>query len=229
MLQFVAGEQVELPAIPFRERVVLPAAKSAVIVVDMQNDFVQEGGTLVVPAATGTVAAIGGLLARARTAGVRVAYTQDTHLAGDREWQIWPEHCRQGTWGWEIIPELAPQPADLVCVKSRYDGFYDTWLDAYLTRALAGGASGDRRHGGEHLRAPHGGLGRIAVVPRRRTGGRHLGADRFRPGVDVAAGVVALCGRCRAECGEHRVRRGGVSRAMWGNETGQHRCGAAQF
>ena len=95
---------MQLPAIPFRERVALPAAKSAVIVVDMQNDFVAEGGTLVVPAAADTVGAIASLLTRARAAGVRVAYTQDTHRAGDREWQIWPEHCRQGTWGWEIIP-----------------------------------------------------------------------------------------------------------------------------
>lgn len=134
MLQYLEGEHVALPAIPFRERVVLPAAKSAVIVVDMQNDFVKEGGALHVPAAAATVAAIAHLLARARAAGVRVAFTQDTHFAGDREWLIWPEHCRQGTWGWEIIPELAPQPGDLVCMKSRYDGFHDTWLDGYLTR-----------------------------------------------------------------------------------------------
>jgi nicotinamidase-related amidase len=88
----------------------------------------------VVPAAEATVPAIAQLLAAARTAGVRVAYTQDTHFEGDPEWQIWPEHCRQGTWGWEIVEALAPQPDDLVEQKSRYDGFYGTSLDHYLSR-----------------------------------------------------------------------------------------------
>ena len=133
-LQFTAGEQVTLPEIAFKATVKLPAAKSAVIVVDMQNDFVKPNGTLMVPDAGGTIAAIQSLLAQARANGTPVAYTQDTHFEGDREWSIWPEHCRAGTWGWQIIDELAPQPGELVCQKSRYDGFYDTSLDHYLTR-----------------------------------------------------------------------------------------------
>ncbi len=133
-LQFTAGEQVTLPEITFKATVTLPAAKSAVIVVDMQNDFVKAGGTLVVPDASETIAAIQSLLAQARAAGTPVAYTQDTHYAGDREWSIWPEHCRADSWGWQIIDELAPQPGELVCQKSRYDGFYGTALDHYLTR-----------------------------------------------------------------------------------------------
>ena len=133
-LQFTAGEQVEIPEIPFQENVQLPAAKSAVIEVDMQNDFVKPNGTLVVPDATATITSIRSLLAGARAAKVPVAYTQDTHYEGDREWAIWPEHCRAGTWGWQIIDELAPQTGDLVCQKSRYDGFYDTSLDHYLSR-----------------------------------------------------------------------------------------------
>lgn len=133
-LQFVAGERVEIPEIPFKATVELPAHESAVVVVDMQNDFVKPNGTLVVPTAIETVAALQPFLATARSQGVPVAYTQDTHYAGDKEWSIWPEHCRAGTWGWQIIDELAPQANDLVCTKSRYDGFYDTALDHYLTR-----------------------------------------------------------------------------------------------
>lgn len=125
---------VEIPDIPVKARLELPADETAVVVVDMQNDFVKPGGTLVVEAAGETIVAIQRLLDRARAGGVHVAYTQDTHFEGDREWAIWPEHCRQGTWGWRIIDELAPQEDDLVCLKSRYDGFYDTWLDHYLTR-----------------------------------------------------------------------------------------------
>jgi nicotinamidase-related amidase len=129
-----AGTQVEVPEIPYAEEVVLPAAKSAVVVVDMQNDFVTEGGSLVVPAAVNTLPAIGRLLAAARTAGTRIAYTQDTHLEGDPEWEIWPEHCRKHTWGWQIVDALAPQAGELVFEKSRYDGFYGTGLDHYLSR-----------------------------------------------------------------------------------------------
>jgi nicotinamidase-related amidase len=131
---FVSAQTVTVPEIAYKPRVQLPAAQTAVIVVDMQNDFVTPGGKLVVPAAAETVPALQRLLARARAAGVRIAYTQDTHLEGDPEWQIWPEHCRAGTWGWQIIDALAPQPGDLVEPKSRYDAFYDTSLDHYLSR-----------------------------------------------------------------------------------------------
>lgn len=133
-LQFVAGERVEIPEIPFKATVELPAKESGVVVVDMQNDFVKPNGTLVVPTAIETVGAIQQLVSNARSQGVPVAYTQDTHYAGDKEWTIWPEHCRAGTWGWQIIDELAPQADDLVCPKSRYDGFYDSSLDHYLSR-----------------------------------------------------------------------------------------------
>jgi nicotinamidase-related amidase len=133
-LTFTPGEMVTLPDIPLAQQVTLPAAETALIVVDMQNDFVKPEGRLVVPDALPTLPALTALLARARTAGVRVAYTQDTHFEGDKEWTIWPEHCRHGTWGWEIVAELAPHETDLVVQKSRYDGFYDTALDHYLTR-----------------------------------------------------------------------------------------------
>jgi nicotinamidase-related amidase len=133
-LSFTPGETVVIPEIPLQPQLVLPAAQSAVIVVDMQNDFVSEGGRLVVPDAAGTLAAIQQLLESARSHSVRIAYTQDTHFEGDPEWQIWPEHCRAGTWGWEIVDELKPHADDLVCPKSRYDGFYGTSLDHYLSR-----------------------------------------------------------------------------------------------
>jgi nicotinamidase-related amidase len=131
---FVPGKTVEVPDIPYRDEVRLPAKSTAVIVVDMQNDFVKEGGSLVVEAAIETVPRIQQLLEAARTGGARVAYTQDSHFEGDLEWEIWPEHCRIGSWGWEIIDELKPRPEDRVCQKNRYDGFYGTWLEHFLSR-----------------------------------------------------------------------------------------------
>jgi nicotinamidase-related amidase len=132
--QFMPTGTVQVPEILFRDRISLPAAKTAVIVVDMQNDFVKPEGTLVVPAASETVPHIQELLTLAREHGVRIAYTQDSTVENDPEFEVWPEHCRIGTWGWEIIDELKPQPDDLICRKNRYDGFYGTWLDHFLTR-----------------------------------------------------------------------------------------------
>ena len=105
----IPGPSVEVPEIPWQSRVELPARSSAVIVVDMQNDFVKEGGSLVVPGAAATLVCLQSLLARARQAGVPIAYTQDSHFAGDPEWEIWPRHCEVDSWGWEIVEEVAPQ------------------------------------------------------------------------------------------------------------------------
>jgi nicotinamidase-related amidase len=129
---FIPASTVEVPEIPYAGQVEFPAENSAVIVVDMQNDFVSEGGALMVPAASQALGNIRRLLQRARDAQVRVAYTQDTHFAGDPEWSIWPRHCASGEWGWQIVDELEPDPDDLICRKNRYDGFYGTWLEHFL-------------------------------------------------------------------------------------------------
>lgn len=123
---------VEVPEYEVRGEVRVDPAKTALIVVDMQNDFVKEGGTLVVPDAEGTIPVIQELLALARESGMRVVFTQDTHGDGDPEWDIWPEHAREGTWGWEIVDELAPRQDEVVIRKVRYDAFYGTHLDHFL-------------------------------------------------------------------------------------------------
>ena len=129
----IPGKTVEVPDIPFKNRVVLPAKDSALIIIDMQNDFIKPEGNLVVPAAWETVPRIQKLVELARDANIPIAYTQDTTFDDDPEFDIWPEHCKIHTWGWDIIPELKPLPADLVCQKSRYDGFYGTWLEHFLS------------------------------------------------------------------------------------------------
>lgn len=133
-IRFIPGGTVEVPEIPFRDKVQLPAQKTAIIVVHMQNDFVGPDGKLAVPAARETVPAIRALVESARDHGVRIVYTQDTHVQDDPEFDIWPEHCLIGTHGWEIIKELKPCPEDLTCQNSRYDGFYGSWLEHFLSR-----------------------------------------------------------------------------------------------
>ncbi len=123
---------VEVPEYEVVDSISLPADKTAIIVVDMQNDFVKPQGKLFVLTAPATVEPIKTLLERARSAGVRIFYTQDTHYDEDPEYEIWGEHVKYGTWGWQIIDELAPKPGDIVVQKTRYDGFYGTPLDDLL-------------------------------------------------------------------------------------------------
>ncbi len=126
------AKSVEVPEYEVHEEVPVDPARTAVIVLDMQNDFVKEGGTLVVPDAEGTIPKIQQLLEMARESGMRVVFSQDTHNEGDPEWQIWPEHTREGSWGWQIVDELRPQEGEMVIRKVRYDAFYGTHLDHFL-------------------------------------------------------------------------------------------------
>ncbi len=123
---------VEVPEYEIHDEVRVDPARTALIVVDMQNDFVKEGGALVVPDAEGTLPAVRRLLDLARESGMKIVFTQDTHDEGDPEWDIWPEHVRDGTWGWEIVDELAPREGETVIRKVRYDAFYGTHLDHFL-------------------------------------------------------------------------------------------------
>jgi nicotinamidase-related amidase len=132
-LAFTAGETVTLPEIPFRPTVELPAAKTAIVVVDMQNDFVDRGGALSVATAAATVPAIQRLLAAGRAAGTHIAFVQDTHFPGDPEFEIWPEHTMNGAWGWQIVDALKPQPGEMIWQKNRYDAFYGTPMEHYLS------------------------------------------------------------------------------------------------
>jgi nicotinamidase-related amidase len=123
---------VEVPEYEVHGEVRVNPGRTALIVVDMQNDFVKEGGTLVVPDAEGTIPAIQSLLALARGSGMKVVFTQDTHGQDDPEWTMWPAHVREDSWGWRIVDELAPQEGELVIRKVRYDAFYGTHLDHFL-------------------------------------------------------------------------------------------------
>jgi len=131
-IRFVPDKTVEVAEIPFEDQVRLPGEKTALIVVDMQNDFVKEEGNLVVPAAREIVPGIQRLLEMARERGVRVVYTQDTHMEDDPEWDNWPSHVKKDTWGWQIVDELEPRAKDLIILKNRYDAFYGTWLNHFL-------------------------------------------------------------------------------------------------
>jgi nicotinamidase-related amidase len=124
--------ELTVPDIPITAAVALDAATTALVVVDMQHDFVSPDGALHVPDAAQTIPAIAGLVRRFRAADAPVIFTQDTHRDGDPEFAIWPPHAIEGTPGHAIVDELHPLPEDTVIRKPRYDAFYGTPLDHLL-------------------------------------------------------------------------------------------------
>jgi nicotinamidase-related amidase len=126
------NRMIDVPEYERHAQVRVDPARTALVVIDMQNDFVSPGGNLLVPDAEATIPAIHGLVELARANRMRVVYSQDTHRDGDPEWKIWPEHAREGSWGWEIVDALAPAEDETVIRKVRYDAFYGTPLDHLL-------------------------------------------------------------------------------------------------
>jgi len=138
-------------------------AKSAVVVVDMQNAFAAKGGMLDIAGvdisdAPRVVQSIKKALEAARRACVQVVYVQmgykpDLSDGGGQNSPNWHKelaihlmNCRpelkgklltEGTWDFAIVEELKPQPGDLVVLKTRYSGFAGTTLDSQLrTRGI---------------------------------------------------------------------------------------------
>jgi nicotinamidase-related amidase len=129
---------IEIPELTVESHVDVVPATTALIIVDMQNDFVDPKGGLSVASAAATVPTIARLRDLAHAHGMLVVYTQDWHSEDDPEFAIWGRHAVGGTWGAEIVPALAPGPRDLIVRKLRYDGFYGTALEHELRRRGAG-------------------------------------------------------------------------------------------
>jgi nicotinamidase/pyrazinamidase len=84
--------------------------RTALLVVDVQNDFADPDGSLYVAGGEEVVPVINDEISAAREAGAFVAYTQDWHPEStphfEKDGGIWPVHCVQGTWGAEFHPDL---------------------------------------------------------------------------------------------------------------------------
>jgi ureidoacrylate peracid hydrolase len=136
--------------------------RTAVIVVDMQNDFGAEGGMFAragidISGIQAAVAPTARVLTAARHAGIPVVYlkmgfaddlsdaggpeapNRIRHLAafGVGEAVLAPDGAEsriliRNTWNTDILPELIPQPSDRIVDKHRFSGFFETELDAIL-------------------------------------------------------------------------------------------------
>jgi nicotinamidase/pyrazinamidase len=101
---------------------------TALIVVDVQNDFC-EGGSLAVAGGTAVATAISELLGRHEYAAV--AATMDYHVDPGGHFsdhpdyvESWPPHCVVGTYGEEFPPTFDASAVDAVFVKGQYSAAY---------------------------------------------------------------------------------------------------------
>jgi ureidoacrylate peracid hydrolase len=139
----------------------IDCARTAVIVVDMQNDFGAEGGMLHragidISMIQSAVAPTAATLKAARSSGIRVVYLKmafrpDLSDAGLPQSPNRVRHLLFGvgqdiqspagaasrilirdTWNTDILAQLSPHPGDTVLYKHRFSGFYQTDLHARL-------------------------------------------------------------------------------------------------
>ena len=84
--------------------------KAALIVVDVQNDFADPGGSLFVKSAAEILPMVNSEARIATEAGAFVVYTQDWHPESTphfaKDGGVWPVHCVGGTWGAEFHATL---------------------------------------------------------------------------------------------------------------------------
>jgi len=106
------------------------APDTALVVVDVQNDFADPAGSLYVAGGETTVPVINEHVAAAQAAGATVVYTQDWHPPSTphfaKDGGIWPVHCVGGTSGAELHPDLVvagPRVRKGTAGEDGYSGF----------------------------------------------------------------------------------------------------------
>jgi biuret amidohydrolase len=116
-------------------------AKCALIVVDMQNDFVAPGAPMETPAGRAMLPKLTRAIDFCRQVGAKVIYTTHAHRKDGCDAglfaKLWPPIASRaglvdGTKGIEIYDEIAPRPGEIVVKKHRYSAFYGTDLDIIL-------------------------------------------------------------------------------------------------
>ena len=118
---------------------------AALIVVDVQNDFVSPEGSAGkrgedVGAAMAMIPNLTGLIDQARRVGLTIIYIRTTHSdwTDTASWVYRTSQksglstCREGSWGAEFYDGIAPLPTERVVIKHRYSAFINTDLNTVL-------------------------------------------------------------------------------------------------
>ena len=130
---------------------------TALVVVDVQNDFADPAGSLSVAGGVDVVAAANDQVRTAREGGAAVLYTQDWHPADTphfaKDGGTWPVHCVQGTWGAALHPDLLVRGEVVRKGESGEDGYSGFTMRDPVTGASVPTPLADllRGHGVERL------------------------------------------------------------------------------
>ncbi|HXG49993.1 MAG TPA: isochorismatase family cysteine hydrolase [candidate division Zixibacteria bacterium] len=122
---------------PEARPVQLDAARTLLLIVDMENENAHPAGALFIgEPVRKIIPKIAGLRERVRAAGGRVAHTQSVRSPDALEFTVFNNVVRklEGSWGAELIDELKPAPDEPLIVKRTHDCFYRTGMDELLSR-----------------------------------------------------------------------------------------------
>lgn len=112
--------------------------RAAVLVIDMLNDFLEDGGAMVLSGGKVLYEPISRLLEHARQSELPVLWVCDEHpVMDDAEFEKRIPHCIAGTWGAEVVDALDVREHDYRIRKRRYSGFFETDLDLRLRELKA--------------------------------------------------------------------------------------------
>ena len=110
---------------------------SALVIIDMQNDFCKPGGHLYHPDGVDEVIPkLKALLQQSRDAGTQRLFLQSVRYPDSPEYARFGQtpFILQGTWGSDYIEELTPLEGERVIEKNTHDCFYKTEMDSVLER-----------------------------------------------------------------------------------------------
>lgn len=115
----------------------LIVGNAALLIIDMQHDFLDADAPVWCPAGRQIIPAIQRLATAARQAGLPVIYTQEIHRPSQVDFGRELDgaeglHCVDGTHGAQIVPELTPHQSDSLVRKPRYSAFLGTDLPYLL-------------------------------------------------------------------------------------------------
>lgn len=106
--------------------------KAALLVIDVQHDFIDEGAPVQCVGGIEMIPKIKKLIAACRDAQIPIIYTKEVHRPSRIDMGLEPEnlpdHCMLGTKGVEIIEDIAPEEDDIIVNKVRYSAFIGTDL-----------------------------------------------------------------------------------------------------
>lgn len=131
------NQAAERPFSEHRQQVeaTLAPASTAVIVVDMINEFLEDGGLMVLASGRALYGPIQQLVDAAHAAGAAVVWMRDEHAdQSDPEFRKRIVHCLRGSWGTQVVDALKPGPDDIVLPKHTYNSFFQTPLHAILQK-----------------------------------------------------------------------------------------------